>query len=386
MDCAPATEITPNLRPHYDGHFMNDYPKPIRIGIFIRNLDGGGAERVAVNLANALSEQYFVTLYLLDSQGPYRDQVDKKVKVKEIGQKRLLFSFLELSRHLRRDRIDAVISNMTHENIVAGLAKLFYNFRLLAVEHNNFHNELKDRGHKVYYMTRFLYRIVHRLFNAIVTVSDGVRQELALAYPSARVLRIYNPIINDTIRTQLSSSTLHQAMPSMYLIFVGRLTAQKNPVFLVDTFSILVNKYGYKGDLVILGIGPLLADVEEHVRKVSLQHRVHFMGFSKNPYPLMKNADALVLTSRWEGFGNVLIEAMYAGTRVISSNCPYGPSEIINDPDLGTLVNSYEDAEVFALAIHDGLKKEKKTEKLKMRANDFTVSSVMKDYECLLET
>lgn len=314
--------------------------RKIKIGIFIRNFQGGGAERVAVNVANELSKTQEVVIFVVDATGPYLKEISPLVPVIQLGPKRLILSAPALRSQLKLHHIDCLISNLTHENIVAALAVLGTDIRLLAVEHNNFNAELSSRGRANFLITKFLFRLMVGRFDALIAVSEGLKKELSNLYPNRAITRIYNPIIDDKNRLKLSNCHTRPHAKA-YVVFVGRLTTQKDPLLAIRAYHLLVSQYDYKGDLLLLGEGPLEKDARGLSNELGLQGRVQFLGFQDNPYQFMKYADLLLLTSRWEGFGNVLVEAIQSGTSVVSTDCRYGPAEIIRDGVNGYLVTEF---------------------------------------------
>jgi glycosyltransferase involved in cell wall biosynthesis len=354
-----------------------------RIGVFIRNLQGGGAERVAVTVANQLSTRHDVRLYLLDEQGPYRRAVAPQVLVEPMTSRRLSTAAPELRRRLRADRIDVLLSHLTHENLVAALSVLGTGIRLVAVEHNNLDAEIADRGRVNAMLTRGLYRLLHARMDTVVAVSDGVARELSRRYGAQRVVAIHNPIISPDIDAALARPTEEPLPEAPYLVFAGRLSTQKNPALALHAMALLVSRHGYAGRLVMLGDGPLRQDMERLALDLGIARRVEFRGFVANPYAYMRGADALVLTSSWEGFGNVLVEALHAGTRVVATDCPYGPAEIIDSREMGELVGDLN-PEAFARAVQAALATPKTSALRRERVARFCVDAVCERYERLL--
>jgi glycosyltransferase involved in cell wall biosynthesis len=151
---------------------------------------------------------------------------------------------------------------------------------------------------------------------------------------------------------------------------VGRLTAQKDFATLIGAFALVRKRRSAR--LLIIGEGEERARLLGLVSLLGLRDSVDLPGFEPNPLPSMRAAHLLVMSSTWEGFGNVLVEALYCGTPVVSTDCPHGPREILADGDYGRLV-PVRDREALAVAILDTLDEAPDRQKLQRRAADFSV-------------
>lgn len=358
----------------------------MNIAFFIRNLAGGGAERVAVNLANELAKTHNVFFIVIDKSGPYLQLLSPQLTLVELGSRRLVTSMVSLAAALRRHKIDVLLSNLTHENIVAAAASLFSKVQLIAIEHNNFDREMADRGRLVHRITKILYRGLRSRVNVFVAVSEGVRQEISEHFPGCRIVAIHNPIIEERLVQAVHDFECgDQRMEERHgILFVGRLTEQKNPALALAVFKNLVENHGYSDDLTILGEGPLQNLLIEQAAIMGLSRRVKFAGFQKNPYKFMCQAQLIILTSRWEGFGNILVEGLYCGAKVVAYDCDFGPREIISDATIGRLVTSSDAAE-FAQAVNQELLSESDMQAKRRRALQFSVQAVAQKYEQLFE-
>lgn len=353
------------------------------IAFFLRNFAGGGAERVAVNLANELSKKYNVFILVVKREGPYLSKVSERVNIVTLDSTRLITSSMSLAKKIKEHQIDVLVSNMTHENIVAAGAKLFAKFKLLAVEHNNLEQEIKGRGKVTYFATMVLYRLVYRLFNELISVSEGVGAAIKQRFPKASIHTIHNPIIEDNILRCVDALPFdHSTTPKKGICFVGRLSEQKDPAFAVKVFAELVTQYHYTGKLFLLGEGPLLDEVKALAHRLGVAEQVECCGFVDNPYHYMAQSEILMLTSKWEGFGNVIVESLFVGTKVVSIDCDYGPAEIITQPEVGRLVSN-RDVSEFAKIMNEELDNTQYSDARVLRANEFAVEQVAHKYELL---
>ena len=149
---------------------------------------------------------------------------------------------------------------------------------------------------------------------------------LALGIRPAAIVTIYNPFDLEKIRTMAQETTIFDQ--EKFLLHVGRFHPQKRHDRLLEAFQ----QSGYRGKLLLLGEGSSTATAAIRARagQLGILDQVVFVGFLGNPYPMMRAAEALILSSDYEGLPSVLIEALACGTQVISTDCPYGPAEILN--------------------------------------------------------
>lgn len=306
-------------------------------------MEGGGAERVVINLLKEMV-LYDVSLDLVLSaaEGPLLSQIPKKVCVVDLAAGRVVNSILPLSFYLRRHKPQMLISHMAHANVVSVLAKELAGSKteLVLVEHNTL-SASKSQLMRAKVVPPLM-KLFYPRANHIVGVSEAVSQDLEtqLRLEKGKVKTIYNPVVNDNLITASAEDLEHSwfkgnAVP--VFIAVGRLTAQKDFATLIKAFALLRQKKPVR--LIILGEGELRTQLEVLIEKLDIADDVSMPGFVANPYAYMSKANAFVLSSLWEGLPTVLIEAMACGCPVISTNCPSGPKEILEGGKYGELVN-----------------------------------------------
>jgi glycosyltransferase involved in cell wall biosynthesis len=194
------------------------------------------------------------------------------------------------------------------------------------------------------------YRMLASRIDHAVAVSSGVADELVRygGIPPDRVSTIYNAVIgsdfadraNAPMQPPIAQSWFEQRDRPIF-VTAGRLVEMKDHRTLLSAFARYLATRPAR--LIILGNGPLQPMLEELVRTLGIVEHVCFAGFVNNPLPYMRHADAFVLSSRSEGFGNVIVEALGCGTPVVSTNCPHGPSDILEDGRYGLLVPPRDD-------------------------------------------
>ena len=313
-----------------------------RIAFFVQDLRGGGAERNIVRIVNGIAARGVPTdLVLVSREGPYLSELDPRVTVVELPEKRTLTSIWGLRRYLRAVNPAALVANLTHINVAACLARVLAGYRgkVVVVERNQYtrNRELK-RG-----LVRLTYDAVpwaYRSADVIGAVSTGVKDDLAAAtgLPPSRMQVLYNPVVTPELAALAAQEPDHPWMRDggdPVILAVGRLTRQKNYPLLLEAFA-QVRKVR-PARLLILGEGELRADLEAQVARLGLGDAVSLPGFRANPFAFMSRAALFVMSSDWEGLPTVLIEAMACGAPVVATRCDSGPGEILEEGRYGRL-------------------------------------------------
>ena len=358
------------------------------VAIFLMDLRGGGAERVMLNLAEGLSHIGLkVDLVLVQATGEYVDKIPPQLNLVTLGQKRLIQAVPVLRRYLQEHQPKALISALEDTNIVAIVAKLWarVSTRLIVTVHNQLSQEIKHAQNWKRRLVPYSIRWFYPWADAVVGVSQGVVTDLLqFGTPRNRTHAIYNPIITPSFLAQPPTALQHpwfETTAPPVILGVGRLNEQKDFVTLIRAFAQVRKQRSAK--LVILGEGAERNRLEALIQELHLDNDVSLPGFVPNPYDYMAAAQVVALSSAWEGFGNVLVEAMAMGTPVVSTNCDSGPAEILDHGHYGQLV-PVKDASAMAQAILETLRQSPDPALLQQRANDFTLDKVLSHYQQLL--
>ncbi len=325
------------------------------IAIYLRLLYGGGAERVMVNLMEAFVDRGLsVDLVMNTLAGPYLDQVPPNVRIVDLKAPRMLAGLPKLAGYLRRERPMTLLSGLHYNNEIALWAKALAfssSTRVFVSEHNtlSIHAQRKNTDRWSPVLAKFFYPWA----DGIIAVSQGVAQDLAKItdLPSERIKVIYNPIITPQILAYSEEPLEHpwfKPGEPPVILGVGRLEPQKDFFTLIQAFAKVRELQPAK--LMILGSGREREKLNSLLRDLGLKEDVSIVGFVKNPYPYIKKAAVYVLSSAWEGFGNVIVEALSLETPVVCTDCPHGPAEILDDGKYGELV-SVGDNEAMTEAI-----------------------------------
>lgn len=315
----------------------------MKVCLFIPSARGGGAERVFITLANALSKSgYIVDLMFVSAVGDYIDEIDKSVNVIDLKSSRTLFSIYRAATVLKRNHYDFIISGLSHINIISSfICKLFNVDSRLIISQRNIIAvpPFLHGGAKVLFIS-FLMRLSYRWADRVVAVSEGVKNNLIheLFLDPKKIDVIYNPINTKQVSTLSFAKPSHPWINSDYKIILaaGSLTQQKDFSTLIDAFFIISKKIPSK--LIILGEGKLRHSLESKIDSLNLNDSVDLHGFVKNPFSYMRHCDVFVLSSLWEGMPNVLIQGLLCAPVVVSTDCLSGPSEILCNGKYGRLV------------------------------------------------
>lgn len=355
---------------------------PQRIAIFLPSLEGGGAERVMVNLANAFAGQGIaVDVVLAKAVGPYLGELLPAVNVVDLGAPRMIRCLPALVRYLRQARPPVLLSGLNHANAVAILAQRLarVNTRVVISEHNSAVT-IRAQGARGMLMLIAM-RCLYPLADAVVCVSQGVSDELAgwVRIPESRMHVIHNPVVSGLLQDLMQAPVLVHWLPDdglPLILGVGRLTAVKDLPTLLRAFALLQQKR--KARLVILGEGEERDALQALADNLGIAADVVMPGFVENPFAVMRRANVFVMSSRREGLPGALVEAMACGTPVVSTDCPSGPAEILENGRWGRLV-PVGDHVALATAIEATL-----TEPLHpdvaLRARDFSVEQAVQRY------
>ena len=332
------------------------HPENKRVAIFLVSLEGGGSERIALNLAQGFAERGLeVDLVLQRATGPYLDQVPDKIRIVDLRAGRMALAIFPLISYLRRERPPFLLSLMMGANIIAILSKKLarVDTRLLITEHLNISVATYNAGSL---RVRYLPLLAKRTYpwaNGIVAVSEGVADDLAhtIGLPRKRIDVIYNPLVTSELLEKVNEPVDHpwfQDGEPPVILGAGRLTKQKDFPTLIRAFALVRKERAAR--LVILGEGEDRPELKALVDELGVAEDVDMPGFVDNPYGYMAGAAVFALSSRWEGLPTVLIEAMALGKPVVATDCPSGAREILNDGRYGTLV-PVGDAERLATGI-----------------------------------
>ncbi|MCX2739941.1 glycosyltransferase [Pontibacter anaerobius] len=360
-----------------------------RICFFPGTLSLGGIGKLFVNLIEEYASRGIgVDVFLTKKEGEFLEQLPASVRVFE-GGGRALNSMLLFIKYLNKEKPDAVISAREYLNIVNILccALSFSKARAVVSLHTNQTAE-NAAGHarfkNNYHSSRLMVfaKLLYRLSPKIVAVSRGVADDFSqrMSVERKKIEVIYNPVYKPYSGECSAVDNDFNAFIKTgrkYIVGVGRLTEQKDFATLIRALSMVRKEKDIA--LVILGEGALRQQLEELVEELGLADHVLMPGFVKDPLCYVSRASALVVSSEFEGFGNVIVESLGVGTPVISTNCPSGPSEILEDGKYGALV-PVKKPEAMAKAILGTINFPPEPSILIDRAKEFAVPHIADQY------
>ncbi len=326
--------------------------KKIKICLVTISLGGGGAERSTALLSKLLEKKgYEVHLVVLTDKidYAYKGKLFNLGKFKNRNDNlfQRLRRFRKLKKYLAENQFDYIIDNRPKNNALRELYYLKYIYtsqKLIYVIRNSTLEKYLPIKNK-FFSTWVVDLIIKRVYK-LVAVSKAIAKEVNKGFSTKKAIGIYNPIENFCVTNNTGFSD------EGYILFLGRIEEKsKNLSLLLESykFSSLAEK-GVK--LKIVGSGPDEVFVNKKIKALNLEKHVERIAFTPEVQSYIKAAKFLVLTSNYEGFPRVIIEALSLGTPVVSVNCKSGPSEIVQDKINGLLINSY-DKEVFGRAINE---------------------------------
>jgi glycosyltransferase involved in cell wall biosynthesis len=314
------------------------------VALFVPSLGASGAERVAVNLGRGLVEAgKRVDLVVSQAKGNLLHQLPAGVRLVDLGSSRVLYSLPALARYLRREQPSGLISFMDHANIVALLARAWAgrSTRVVVTVHNTLSVATDNPKNLRSKLLPLLIGTFYPLADAVVAVSHGAADDLVrtTGLSADRVEVIYNPVITPDLLAAREAPPAHpwlQPGEVPVVLGVGRLTSQKDFPTLLRAFDLVRRRRPAR--LIILGEGQERGELEALIARLQLQNDVALPGYHPDVPAFMARAAVFVLSSAWEGLPTVLIEALALTRNIVSTDCPSGPREILQNGRLGRLV------------------------------------------------
>ncbi|HEU4885892.1 MAG TPA: glycosyltransferase [Longimicrobium sp.] len=357
----------------------------VHVLFFTSALGGGGAEKHLVRVANALDRGRFrVSVAVARGGGSYEGELAADVRYHPLPGGRMRSAARPLRRLLAAERPDVLCSFMDHANCVALLASRGLAGRpaVVAGVQNPPSAALRSVPAPVRGAIRAGMRALYPRADAVVALSRGVGDELQRMIPglAGRVSVIPNAGMDEDAPPPLAPAT-RPAGEDPVLVACGRLVPQKAYPVLLRALARVRERVPAR--LRILGEGPLRDELGALAASLGVDGAVSFEGFRPDPAAYMAEADVFVLSSEYEGFGNVIVEAMAAGAPVVATDCPYGPGEILEGGRHGVLVPP-GDPEALAAALLRVLGDPALRERLRAagreRARAFAPSAVAERY------
>ena len=306
----------------------------------IPDLSGGGAERVFVHLMNNIDRKVFeVHLCVFKNNGPYFSELTNDIVITNM-QTRLRGSVPKIARCINRIDPDVVLCTIFFMNLAVGFARPLVrhrNCRYLARE-----SSIPSERKKIFTKLSnkdILYRIAYQFFDYLICQSEDMLEDVHSLYriPRARLIKINNQVDINLLRSKAKSSVGKWRIPGkVNLLSVGRLHPAKGYDLLIKALALASSR---KLHIHILGTGLEEQRLKNMARELGVADCISFHGFQENPYPYMAQADGFVLTSRYEGLPNAMLEALALGCPAIAFKCKGGITEIVKGGKNGFLLD-----------------------------------------------
>ncbi|MEX0685073.1 MAG: glycosyltransferase [Balneolales bacterium] len=362
----------------------------MRIGLFFGTFAGGGAERMMINLAKGLSScGNEVTIYVVNKTGVLLKEVPRSIPIHDYKAKYGARSIIHKIRDtLISHNLDALISTQEHVNASVALAKIGTKTNTIIIFREA--NTPNQKGYS--WWRKYLYRKLYKKADHYVAVSKGVKEDLMEFYKleNESISVIYNPVVDqkmiDASKQEVTHCWLSNKDRTPVIIGMGRIHPQKGFEDLIEAFSLVQSKI--KSKLIIFGSidsEEYFKSLKRQVMDLNLDQDIEFAGFIDNPYKYLSKASVFVLSSKYEGLPGVLIQAMACGCPIVSTDCPYGPKEILNGDRYGKLVE-VGNARMMADAIIETLNSPTDKAKVRERASIYSIDNSVSEYLNLIHS
>jgi glycosyltransferase involved in cell wall biosynthesis len=316
------------------------------------SLNGGGAERAAVHILNALDPSVWDrSMYLFRREGPYLQSLDTAIHLTTGTGTSRLGRWLGLRRYVQRARPQLVVAFLSYFSVLSAVRSAGTHTRVVFNQQTPMSDFLADADYhwRSPWHRRAMAaatRIGYRRADGIVATSRGVADDLVSRFGVGRdrIRVLHNPVDLDAIAVAAREPIdlpAWRAAAGPTIVAAGRLADAKNYPLLLDALAIL--RKTIPARLLILGEGDREAALRDQIARLGLAGAVTLGGFQTNPWKFIARADLFALSSRYEGFGNVLIEAMACGVPVVATSSP-GTREIVRDGVNGLLVEVHQPA------------------------------------------
>lgn len=362
---------------------MNKY------AILTPSLGKGGAEKIAVNLANYYVKLgYEIDLVALKAEGEYLKNVNNMVNIVDlkIDSKRLIYAanvITSIRRYLKNNKPSSILSVLRTTNKYLGYASIgISNIKVIFREANTYHSIKKMNLIKKIYQI-FIHTISYKCADAIIANSNDSRNDISkyLMIKNSKITVIPNPVIDNSYVEMCKEFINEEFLNNDKLktiISIGRLHEQKNHEMLIRSF-VRVHEYDDSTRLIIIGNGKKRKELIELIEEHGLEDKIKILDFKNNIYPFLYKSKVFALASKWEGFGNVIVEALATGKPVVCTDCPGGPRFILDNGKYGKLVPK-DNEDMFANAIIDSLNEDIDQELLVNRALEFNIDTISQKY------
>jgi glycosyltransferase involved in cell wall biosynthesis len=358
-----------------------------RTYIFTIGTSNGGPGRAILKIGEGLINSGInVKFVVINADKRYKNIIPAGANYHELSANTTPMQIMELKNYIQENKIKTILSFSNKANLMSLLSVKMSNAPTRVIIRTGYTTNKEVRDSQKWTKKWVLPSLMERLYpkaDHIIVELEQMKAELlkTIDAPESKIDVIYNPIppqLNRKSKRELDHPYYNQDQYPT-ILGVGRLTDQKNFSSLIKSFDIVNSQR--ESRLVILGEGEKRQDLEELVNKLYLENRVSMPGFVDNPYKYMDKSDVFVLSSRYEGSVNVLIEALACECSIVSTDCPHGPSEILEGGKWGKLVQ-LNSIQKLSEAILDSIDSQQTP--VEVRSNRFSLDNIVEQYVDIL--
>lgn len=312
----------------------------MRAGFLLFNFNNGGAQNIIIKTANLFAKNGIQTfLFVINYIGPLSTRVDKQVKVIDLNTKRSSRSLFKLIKYIKKNKVDVLITTTLGPSLLLIISKFILQNKIKVYVREASNPSSEKINNIKSKILSILGKLILRFADKVIAVSEGVKDDLIHFYKlnKKRIEVIYNPVfsVNNFIYRVKENNSDKKS-----ILFLGRINRVKRIEIIIESINILHNQglnieFNIVGNVTDEGY---YNELNELVEKLDIINLVHWHGFSNDITKHFNNNDILVLSSLYEGLPSVLIEALIYGLQVVSCDCKSGPKEILNNGELGFLV------------------------------------------------
>ena len=352
----------------------------IKIAFILPSLAGGGAEKVILNIITNIDKKKFEPeLVVFDKSGPLISYLPKNIKIINFKKKRLRNCIFLLIKYFYSNNPKIVFSTFGYINLFLIFIRILLpkQIKIVIREANTLTSTIKLYKHPL--LMKFFFSRLYKRADKVIALSKAMAEELKKEFNvfSKKISIVYNPVDLKFIRNKIQKIK-KQKNNKINFISSGRLVKQKG----FDRLISISSKFPKNSHLTIIGDGPELNNLKNVVKKKNLESKITFIGFQKNPWQWYASADAMLITSYWEGMPNSAIESLACGCQIISVNGLPGIRDIkkLSKNNGSVSIESFPDN--FLKKVKKVTKKRrKKTPNKSMLPKEFKIENSLKKFE-----